>query len=108
MLVTSFISRPFLCGRCTISPVDMSGRRKPAPPAGGAWPGGCSFTPRRLRVLAKRLHRLEAPLVIREDRVGHFSRRLGAAQPLRVELQGCPSLSETLQDERRPRRQVFF
>jgi len=58
--------------------------------------------------LAKHLDRLEAPRVVREDRVGHFSRRLGAAQPLRVELQGRSSRSETLQDERRPSRQVLF
>ncbi len=60
------------------------------------------------RFLAEHLDILEAPLVIRENRVGHFSRRSGAAQPLRVELQGRSSLSETLQDERRPSRQILF
>src|SRR5947199_10706079 len=58
--------------------------------------------------LAEHLDRLEALLVVRENRVGHFSRRPGAGQPLRAELQGRFSLSETLQDERSPSRQVLF
>src|SRR6266545_5396304 len=60
------------------------------------------------RFLAEHLNRLEPLLVIRENCVGHFSRRLGAAQPLRAELQGRSSLSETLQDERSLTRQVLF
>src|SRR6266508_6668654 len=71
-------------------------------------PSGRSFKSERLRFLAEHLNRLEALLVIRENRVGHFSRRLGAAQPLRAELQGRSSRSETLEDERSPGRQVLF
>src|ERR1051325_2007262 len=61
---------------------------------------GCGF-------LAEHLDRLEALLVVREHRVGHFSRRPGAGQPLRVELQGRLALTEALQDERGPGRQVL-
>src|SRR5712691_955266 len=59
-------------------------------------------------LLAEHLNRLEALLVIRENRGGHFSRRLGAGQPLREELQGRSPLSETLQDERSASRQVLL
>ena len=58
--------------------------------------------------LAEHLHRLEGLLVVRENRVGHFSWRSGAREPLRVELQGRFSLAQTLQDERSPSRQVLF
>jgi hypothetical protein len=61
-----------------------------------------------LRFLAEHLDILEAARVIRENRVRHFPWRPWAGQPLRVELQGRSSLSETLQDERSPSRQVLF